>query len=95
MLYNSLVLPLFDYLDIIYNHGNKTDLKCLDITYKKVGKIALNADMKERSITVYKEMNWLPLHLRRQLHLAKYVHDIINEKCPKKIYKHFSGINRF
>ena len=29
-------------------------------------------------------MKWLPLHLRRQLHLAKYVHDIINEKCPKQ-----------
>ena len=34
MFANSLILPLFDYLDIIYNHGNKTDLKCIDIAAK-------------------------------------------------------------
>ena len=35
MFANSLVLPIFDYLDIIYNKSAKTKLLDLDILYKK------------------------------------------------------------
>ena len=35
MFANSLVLPIFDYLDIIYNKACKTKLLDLDILYKK------------------------------------------------------------
>ena len=42
MFANALMIPQFDYLDIIYNRANKCKLKELDIIYKKVAKIALN-----------------------------------------------------
>ena len=32
-------------------------------------------------------MAWLPLHLRRQLHLSTHMYRIVNEMCPK----HFTG----
>ena len=52
-------------------------LKELDILYKKVAKIALGVSTRESSITVlYKDMEWLPLHLRRQLHLSAYIYII-------------------
>ena len=35
MFANSLMLPLFDYLDIIWCKANKTKLNELDILYKK------------------------------------------------------------
>ena len=35
----------------------------------KVAKIALGAKQTESSLNVYKDMKWLPLHLRRQVPL--------------------------
>ena len=97
MFANSLVLPIFDYLDIIYNKAAKTKLLDLDILYKKVAKIALDVPKTESSIKVYKDMNWLPLHLRRQLHLASYMYRIINDTCPSNCmnkFKYVSGGTR-
>ena len=42
MFANSLVLPIFDYLDIVYSKAAKTKLLDLDIIYKKIAKIALD-----------------------------------------------------
>ena len=65
MFANSLVLPHFDYIDIIYGSASRSKLHELDILYKRVSKIALSVDKTESSINVYKNMKWLPLHLRR------------------------------
>ena len=73
----------------IYCKANKTKLNDLDILYKKVAKIALGVDKTESSMTVYKEMKWLPLHLRRQVHLSSYVLKIIKGKSPSNFINKF------
>jgi len=93
MFANALMIPQFDYLDIIYNRANRCKLKELDIIYKKVAKIALNVSTRESSITVYKDMKWLPLHLRRQLHLSAYMYRIINNQSPSNFMNKFKFIS--
>ena len=93
MFANSLMLPLFDYLDIIWCRATKTKLKELDILYKKTAKIALNSDMQESSVKVYHDMNWLPLDLRRQLHLSTYMYKIINGISPSQVLDKFSYVS--
>ena len=93
MFANALMLPQFDYLDIIWSKTFKYRLKELDILYKKVAKIALDVKVRESSIEVYKNMDWLPLHLRRQLHLSAYMYRIINENCPRHFIGKFSYIS--
>ena len=93
MFANALMLPQFDYLDIIWCKANKTKLDELDLIYKKVAKIALDVGMQERTLTVYKEMKWLPLHIRRQLHLAAYMYRIINGLSPKNFMNKFAYIS--
>ena len=92
MFANALVLPVFDYLDIIYNKACKSRLLDLDILYKKVAKIALDLPQRESSIKVYKEMAWLPLHLRRQLHLSTYMCRVMIDIGPPKIRNKFTYI---
>ena len=97
MFANALILPVFDYLDIIYCRANKGKLSDLDILYKKVAKIALDVPTQESSISVYKDMAWLPLHLRRQLHLSNYMFRIIKGNCPANLedkFKYVSGGSR-
>ena len=97
MFANALMLPHFDYLDIIWSKTYKSKLKELDIAYKKIAKIALDVNPRESSISVYKQMGWLPLHLRRQLHLSSYMYRIVNETCPRHFigkFKYISGGSR-
>ena len=49
--------------------------------------------MQESTLTVYKEMKWLPLHIRRQLHLAAYMYRIINGLSPKNFMNKFTYIS--
>ena len=93
MFANSLMLPQFDYLDTIYSRANKTKLTELDILYKRVAKNALGVEKTESSINVYKDMGWLPLHLRRQLHLSSYTFKTIKNYCPKNMVDKFSYIS--
>ena len=93
MFANALMLPQFDYLDIIWAKTCKTKLNELDTLYKKVAKIALDVNIRESSIEVYKNMGWLPLHLRRQLHLTTYMYRIINGISPKHFMNKFSYIS--
>ena len=93
MFANALMLPHFDYLDIIWSRTFKNRLSGLDIIYKKIAKIALDVDVREKSTEVYKNMSWLPLHLRRQLHLSTYMYRIINENCPELFIGKFSYIS--
>ena len=91
MFANSLILPHFDYLDTIYGQASKTKLHELDILYKKVAKIAL--EKTQSSINVYKDMKWLPLHLRRHVHLSSYMFKILNGQSPSNFINKFKFIS--
>ncbi len=93
MFANALMLPQFDYLDTIYSRASQSKLRELDILYKKVAKIALGVDITESSLSVYREMKWLPLHLRRQLHLTSYMFKIIKGQSPSNFINKFNFIS--
>ena len=93
MFVNALMLPQFDYLDIIWCRAAKYKLSTVDTLYKKVAKIALNVDLREPSLNVYKGMKWLPLHLRRQLHLSTYMYKIINGLAPVEFISKFAYVS--
>ena len=97
MFANSLMLPIFDYLDIIYSKAGKSKLSELDVLYKKIAKIALDVSTTESRLTVYSAMKWLPLHLRRQVHLSTYMFRIIKNISPSNCmnkFKYVSGGSR-
>ena len=93
MFANALMLPQFDYLDTIYSKACKTKLNDLDILYKKVAKIALDVPTRESSLNVYRDMKWLPLHLRRQVHLSAYMYRIINNCSPSNFMNKFNYVS--
>ena len=93
MFANALMLPQFDYLDTIYSRASQCKLKELDVLYKKVAKIALGVPKSESSLSVYRDMKWLPLHLRRQVHLSSYMFKMINSQCPSNFMNKFQFIS--
>ena len=93
MFANALMLPQFDYLDVIYSKAGKSKLNELDLLYKKVAKIALDVPKRESSLKVYREMKWLPLHLRRQVHLSSYMFRIMKSQSPSNFMNKFRFIS--
>ena len=93
MFANALMLPQFDYLDTIYSRAGKTKLKELVLLYRKVAKIALDVGKQESTLLVYKDMKWIPLHIRRQLHLSTCMFRIINSCCPSNFINKFRYIS--
>ena len=71
----------------------RSKLHELDILYKKVAKIALGVEKTESSINVYRDMKWLPLHLRRQVHLSTYMFKIIKNQSPSNFINKFKFIS--
>ena len=77
--------------------SSRGKLKGLDILYKKTAIFFLDYDERESFIKVYCDMKWLPLHLRRQLHLSTYMFKIINEKSLlqfRDLFSYVSGGSR-
>ncbi len=58
-----------------------------------MAKIALGVLQTESSPSVYKDMKWFPLHVRRQLHLSNYMYRIVNYNCPTNFTNKFSYIS--
>ncbi len=52
MLYNSLVLPLFDYCDMVIGNLNKTNLRRLQKLQNRGGRIILKADSRTHIMTL-------------------------------------------
>ena len=53
----------------------------------------MDVNIREPSVNVYRDMKWLPLHLRRQLHLSSYMYKIINGLAPPVFTNKFAYIS--
>ena len=68
-IYNALILPLFDYADIIWGDKNNTFLvDQLQILQNKAAKTILDAPYLSSSTEALSKLNWHPLTHRRYLH---------------------------
>ena len=97
----ELTSPLRGYYNILSLNSNYllySSAESIKIEVKikvelKVAKIVLDVDRLEPSVNVYKDMKWLPLHLRRQLHLSSFMHKIINGQAPSAFVSKFAYVS--
>lgn len=85
-LFKTLILPIFDYMDIIYHDFGIHGTNNLSDKLERLQNIAVRfiSSVKRREhITPYrKELNLLNLFDRRTLHVACQLNRIINENAP-------------
>ena len=67
-LYNSLVLPLFDYGDIVWGDMNKN----------KAAKIILDHHPQSSATEALDLLGWKPLHLRRRFHRCTTIYKCLH-----------------
>ena len=81
-LYNSIILPLFDYADVIWgDKNNKGSMEDLQILQNKAGKVILGMPMGYSATKALDNLKWSKLHARRKQHrrvaVYKCMHNLL------------------
>ena len=86
-IYNALILPLFDYADIVWGDKNNTSLMDqLQILQNKAAKTILDAPYLSSSTEALSKLNWHPLTHRRYLHRMLTIYKLENNLAEFNFY---------
>ena len=78
--FNSFVLPLFDYGDIIWgDRGNTTLMGELQILHNKAARIILDLPPTASASEALAKLNWKSLQRRRSEHRAIFMFKVVNK----------------
>jgi len=79
LFYNRLVLPIFDYADLVWgDKDNVTLMKELQILQNKVAKLILDRPLHSWSTNALTVLRWMNLEERRKCHRCIYAYKCIN-----------------
>ena len=78
LLTNALVVPHFNYGDILYDGCTVDAKEELERCQSYAAKAILGRTKHSSSTTALKELKWIPLHLRRKIHQGVFVHKAIH-----------------
>ena len=79
-LYNSLVLPLFDYSDIIWGDKNSSPLmNHLQVLQHNAGRLILDLPRQSSATEALHILEWKPLSIHRKYHRCKSMFKCLNQ----------------
>ena len=93
-IYNSFILPLFDYCDIIFDSADKKHLDKLQILQNRSARIILGAHRLSHREDMFKKLGWLSLQNRRKLHKAVMMYKVIRGLAPDYLNTSFKQRNQ-
>lgn len=93
-LVKSLIIPIFDYCDVVYNSLNVAQKHKLDKALNSCIRFAFNLTYYEHITPHYIKNNILKLSSRRDLHSVCLVHKILIKQTPKYLYRSFIPLNQ-
>ena len=92
MFFNSFILPLFDYGDIIWrDRGNASLMSELQVLQNKTARLILDFPVHFSAAEVLKRLGWKPLLRRRKEHHAIFMYKLINNHFCHSIPVTFNG----
>ena len=84
LFFNSYVLPLFDYADIVWgDRGNSTLMLQLQSLHNKAAKIILDLPIGSSASVALNKLKWKTLARRRAEHRATFIY-----KCLNNLFSH-------
>ncbi len=93
MHYNTLILPLFDYSNIIYITSGHTYLKQLQILQNKGVRMLLNYDYRTHIRDMLTELNWRTVKEWADFHSTCLIYKCQNNLAPQYLVDHFNNIS--
>lgn len=85
-LYKTLILPIFDYMDIVYHgygvHGSGGDSDKLERLQNMCIRFILNVNKRDHITPHRDSLKLIKLHDRRTMHVASTINKILNGDAP-------------
>ncbi len=89
-LYNTMILPLFDYCDTIYGRTDKCSLQKLQRLQNRGGKIILRVPTDTSTASVLTQLKWIPLTKRVSFHTNILMYKTHHSIAPGYLSRQFS-----
>ncbi len=93
ILYNSIVLPLLDYGDIVYGNCSAITLKRLQLLQNRGTRMLLNYGYRTHSVNMFSELEWLNIKDRLHLYKMCLVYKCRNGLVPQYLAETFSNVS--
>ena len=96
-LVNSLVLPLFDYVDFVWGDKNNSVLMDhLQVLHNKAARLTLDLHPLSSAKEALKLLHWQPLSRRRFVHRCLIIHKCLNKGVDFDFnFKYVAGIHKY
>ena len=91
-LVNQLILPIFDYCDVVYYSATNRVLSPLNKVFNRICRFALECPYRTHHCTMYQDLNLTSLQSRRQLHWLQFIYKCINLNYPPYLQQYL--VNR-
>ncbi len=82
-LYNAIVVPHFDYGDIVYKLCTQNNLDRLQKMQKQASRTISGSSYHTHCNDMYADLNWLSLKNRRLMHKCIIAYKCLNEMAPQ------------
>ena len=92
-IYNTLVLPLMDYADIIWGTAAQTHVNEVFKLQKRAARILMGASRYAHTTPILRQLNWLTVQQRVKLHRAVLMYKATHKLAPKYISEKFIRIS--
>ena len=92
-LYNAIVLPHFDYADLIYDSGTSIDLERLQKLQTKAACILTNSNNRTPREAMLRTLKWLSLKNRRTFNKGVQMYKCFQCKAPDYLCDLFTTKN--
>ena len=93
MMYHVLVLPLFDYMDTVYDGLSKYWSQKLEVTQNRACRIITGKGLDTHTNDLRNMLNLKKMDDRRQDHLYVYMYKVRHELLPKSQLEMFSYVS--
>ena len=93
MLVESMVVPLFDYGDVIWSNCSSTTLTRLQRLQNRAGRLILKCPKRTPSVEVRRRLKWQDLNERHNFHLASMVYKCYTGSVPPYLLNCFTPLN--
>ena len=83
-IFDTVILPHFDYTDIVWQSATKTQLEHLQKLQNRAARIILNVNPYEHKsiIEMHDLLNWENLNRRRKKHIMSFAYKILHDMAP-------------
>ena len=85
ILYNTLILPYFNYCRLVWNNCSITLKTSLQKLQNRAARIITGDTYDIRSKEILEKLGWKTLEKRRENKLKKYMRKIVEGDCPETI----------